>query len=174
MNAIRLKPFVRAIFQCGMFGDKQYLRLACSPDGVALINLNQTAFNTTGDTDPLLHVCRVEIKTSIAASSLSTAVSNASIDLLCVQMGTFAFLDRVPRAHIGQILQKMVVLRVSYVHYVACFEAAPLSCTLVKAPSAILEEETRVLELNGNCLLNWAFHSPEQFLPFVAPDIKKC
>ena len=173
MNAIRSKPFVRAIFPCGMFGDKQYPWLACSPDGVALIDLHQKAFNTTGDTDPLLHVCSVEIKTSIAPSSLSTAVSNASVDLLCIEMGTFAFLDRVPRVNIGQILQQMVVLRVSYVLYVVCSEVALLSCTLINAPSAISEEATRVLELNGNCLQNWAFYSPEQFPPFVAPDIKK-
>ena len=174
MNAIRSKPFVRAIFPCGMFGDKQYPWLACSPDGVALIDLHQTEFNAEGDTDPLLHVCSVEIKTSIAVLSLSTAASNASVDLLCVEMGTFAFLDRVARVHIGQILQQMVVLRVSYVLYVVCSEAALLSCPLIKAPSAILEEATRVLELNGNCLLNWAFHSPEHLPPFVAPDIKKC
>ena len=104
MNAI-IKAFCYGHFQCGMFRNRQYPWLAGSPDGVALINLNQTAFNTTGDTDPLLLVCSVEIKASIAASSLSTAVSKASVDLLWVEMGTWAFLDRVPRAHIGQILQ---------------------------------------------------------------------
>ena len=141
---------------------------------MALMELNQTAFNKTGDTDPLLHVCSVEIKESIVASSHFTALSNASVDLLCVEMGTPALFDRIPRGHVRQLLQQLIVLRVSYVLFVACPEAALLSYTLIKAFPAILREARQVLELNGNSLLNQAFGSPDQFSPFVAPGTKKC
>lgn len=139
---------------------------------MALIDLNQTAFHTTGDTDPLLHVCSVEIRTSTAASYRSAAVSNASVDLVCAEMGTPAFLKRIPCAPVGQILQLLIALRVSYLLYVACSEAALISYTLIKASPDVLQEARRVLDLNGNSLLNWGFDSPDQFPPFVAPDTK--
>ena len=47
-----------------------------------------------------------------------------------------------------------------------------MSHTLIKASSAILQEAKRVLELNFNCLQNWALERSDQFPPFAAPDTK--
>ena len=128
INALRAKTFIKAVFHCDMFGDKKPQWLVCSPDRLALIEINKTAFYTSYSTEPQLHVCSVEIKTSIVDSILSTAVGNASEDLVSVEMGMPECFERVPHCHIGQLIQQINVLHVSYLLYFACSEAALMPC----------------------------------------------
>ena len=156
-----------------MFGDKEHRWLTCSPDELALIDINKTAFNTSDCTESQLHVCSVEIKTSIADSTRSRAVGNASVNFVCVEMGRPEFLERVSHCHIDQLMQHIIVLHVSYVLYVACSKAASLSCTLIRAPLQLMQEARNILQVNGNCFLSWAYDPTECFPTFVESDTKR-
>lgn len=70
INALRAKTYIEGVFQCGMFSDKEHRWLSCSQDGLALIDINKTAFNISDSTEPQPHVCSVGITTSIADNTL--------------------------------------------------------------------------------------------------------
>ena len=129
-----------------MLPDKDLLWLACSPDGVALIDLSKTGFTFSATATTSLQIVSVEIKTSIAASSLSRALNHAGIDVSCVEVGDQECSNRIPREHIGQLLQQTVVLHVNYGIYVSCSKTAFLGCTLVRATDLLLEACKSCLE----------------------------
>lgn len=164
LASIRKKDFVKGVLPCGMFGDNDQPWLACSPDGVALIDTQRTSFRSDGLTGESLHVCSVEIKTSVADSFLSHTIQNASVDLFCVEVGTPQFVNRIPQHHVGQIIQQLAVLHTQYGLYVTCSETALLSCTLIHCSESILLRARSILHTMGSRLLPWAYE-PEPSLP---------
>lgn len=60
------KPFVINVFQCGMLARKEMDWVACSPDGVALIQKNKLSFSSSNAASDGLVIASVGIKTSVA------------------------------------------------------------------------------------------------------------
>lgn len=80
--ALAAKSFINALYECGMLARRDEDWLACSPDGVAQIDIRELGFDV-GDTQPngdaaVYRLASVEIKTIIAQSSLDRALGRAS------------------------------------------------------------------------------------------------
>ena len=125
--ALSNKPFVKALYKCGMLAKKEVDWLACSPDGVALIDVSSLNFGTdSGEIEhhtEALSVSSVEIKTSISRTSLDRALQCATMEIICCNVGDNTFRKYIPAEHMGQVLHQMIVLSVNYVIYVSASEA---------------------------------------------------
>lgn len=108
LSALSSRAFVRAVFEYGMLYRNDYPWIACSPDGVAWIDLTALCVES-GCTHT---AASVEIKTSIAASSLDPAMHNASIDVVSCVVRDDNFKKLIPQQHCGQILQHALLLAV--------------------------------------------------------------
>lgn len=173
MSSLQSKEFIRGIRECDMMADKGLPRLGCSPDGSALIDLDKTPFDGAVQSEQSLQICSIEIKTSVASSSLARALNNSGVDLICTKIGDENFKRRVPREHIEQLIQQMVGLRVKYLLYVSGSESALLSCTLTNAIDEFLETCRNCLKANCGPLVGWAHEQSVSIPAFVDMETKK-
>jgi hypothetical protein len=107
--------------------------MACSSHGIAVIDLDKIStydfmpnletqilppwadtfqFDTLAGLAGRCVLASVEIKTSVAASSLERSVQLASIDVKACQVGDEFFRRLVPEEHVGQLLHQMLVLKI--------------------------------------------------------------
>lgn len=126
------------------FADAALSLLACSADGGALIDLSKTRMERVAQFDQPSQICSVEIKTSVAASSLSRAIGNASMELICCKVGNETFVRRIPKTYMEQLIQQMFDLNVNYVLYVCCSESGILSCTLIYGTTSITADFSKL------------------------------
>ena len=124
LAALSAKPFVKAVFECGMLAKSNASWLACSPDGIALIDTKDsisTGSATNAEQEGLV-IASVEIKTSVATSSLDRGVGRATVDIVFCTVGDDQFKKYIPKEHIGQMIQQMIVLCLNYVIYISAAE----------------------------------------------------
>jgi hypothetical protein len=109
--------------------------MACSPDLIAVVDLEMLHGGPTSQIDvnamPSKHpwniqategqclLAAVEIKTSVASTSLERAAGRTSLDVNICKIGDARFLEYVPDAHIGQLLHKLLVLNLNNVLHVS-------------------------------------------------------
>ena len=86
--------------------------LACSPDAVALINLEELGLQS-GSSENSGTLASVEIKTNAAESDLERLMQNATFDVLSCKVGKGLFLELIPREHARQLLHQIVVMSVN-------------------------------------------------------------
>jgi YqaJ-like viral recombinase domain len=182
MNALERKDFVKCLFEVGMIAKKGKSWMACSPDGIAVIDLNKIPefnsneqslselqlpwtripeFNVLPGIDGRCVLCSVEIKTSVAASSLERSIELASVDVKVCRVGDSSFRSFVPEAHIGQILHQMLVLHVSHVVYVAASETGVMFIIIAYCDISTLSLCELALEQAAGECVDWAY---EDFL----------
>lgn len=167
--ALSKKPFVRAIYECGMFARADDEWVACSPDALALVDTNSLGLSDS-DTPEL---ASVEIKTSIASSSLDRALRVASVDVKTCIVGDAAFRSLVPREHTGQILHQMVVLSVRLVVYVSAAEVGVLYIVVIKSPQNILDQCLLVLKERAETCVSWAYKDDPRIPTFADPRSRR-
>lgn len=109
------KDFLLEIFECGMLCMKDSNWFDCSPESVALIDVQ--GLDVNGEHVPQL--ASVEFKTIVASSSLDKAHRHLSPDFSYCTMGDSNFVRLIPQNHCGQLLQQSVFLQLQYVVYVA-------------------------------------------------------
>ena len=123
--AVSAKYFVLCL--CGMMAMVDNGWLACSPDGVGIIDMNKLNFNQANAQEYPVDECGekfscLEIKTSVADSSLHKSIVRASVDVMKCTVGDTNFLAYIPQGHIGQLLHQMLVLAVNYCINVSAVE----------------------------------------------------
>jgi hypothetical protein len=118
--ALQAKPYIIALFECGMFAIKSVPWIACSPDAIPLVQV--------GDESA---IASVEFTSAIACTSRDRILSFPTAELLHCTVGDADFTLLIPPEHIGQILTQMVVLSVQYVIYVAASETGIAYVVLV-------------------------------------------
>jgi hypothetical protein len=133
LRALRRKTFMAGLFEAGMIAKKGKEWLACSPDGIAILNLdhctmaynpflapsasNVPPWRSTGLGEARLATAgrfvlsSVEIKTSVSTSSLQRSTAAASRDVTLCTVGDQTFKELVPEQHVGQVLHQMIVLK---------------------------------------------------------------
>jgi hypothetical protein len=94
--------FVKNVFELGMIALKEASWIACSPDGVALIDVAGLGLPGYAGAEDV--VASVEIKTSDAASSLSRAASDAAAKVITCDLGDATFREHIPEAHVAQVI----------------------------------------------------------------------
>ena len=91
--------------------------LACSPDGVGIIDITKLKFNQPTALENRIDECCelfscLEIKNSLAESSIDKSIGRASVDVMTCIVGDTDFREYIPQEHIGQLLQQILVLGV--------------------------------------------------------------
>ncbi|PXF43106.1 hypothetical protein BWQ96_07140 [Gracilariopsis chorda] len=157
--SLKLKAFVQAFYSCGMLSMKAKPWLACSPDGIAIIELLDLGLCSEESETESTQLCSVEIKTNVAQSSLDRALGLATADLVTCEVGDQSFRRYIPAEHIGQILHQMLVLAVNYVIYVSCSESGIMYTVLVHCNNSVLDTCLSALNAIALPVVSWA-HQP--------------
>jgi len=178
MCAIRSKLYVRDVFDVGMVASKQDGYLACSPDGIAL--LNKSSFPDwnvdvegaveTGEDSYVL--ATVEIKTRVAATSLGESSALSTSELILCDVGDDKFRKYIPREHMGQLMHQLVVLGFGLALYVCAAETGIIYVVLVRCSSNVRLTFRTVLTTTASPILQWA-HTDDRVIPaFVKEEHK--
>lgn len=94
IGSMKTRPFVIYLFECGMLAMKSELWIACSSDGVALIKPHILGYSNT---EPALPT--IEIKNSMAASSLDRSLSQSTGEVRRCMVGDSLFVQTIPKIH---------------------------------------------------------------------------
>jgi hypothetical protein len=140
--------------------------IASSPDGVSLIDAAGLEFSGySGDEEAL---ASVEVKTSVAASSLSGAVSNAAADIIKCDLGDATFRQYVPEAHMAQVIQQMIVLSTLFAVYVSASETGIMFVLVIRGFQPRLDAWKQSLLSTDRPLVEWAHESATATVPGFA------
>lgn len=122
VSPLSSQPFIKSLYQSGMLSKIDKAWLACSLDGIAIIDIadlfprTNTVRNTYHELDSL------EIKTGVSQSSLDRAIRRACGDILMRSVGDYTFQNFIRLEHVGEILHQIFSLSVSFVVYVSTSE----------------------------------------------------
>ena len=153
--------------------------MACFPDAVAVIdvpseNLDVAGGTTTGPEVSLQSkLAVVEIKTSVATSSLHASHRNATATILSCVVGDETFNNYVPPEHLAQVLQQMLVARMEYCVYVSASETGLQFVLRERCPADVRQICERSLRMTAKSVVEWAHHSPEEIPYYVSCETKK-
>lgn len=164
LNALLSRPAVKQVFECGMFALQNEPWIACSPDAIAWLHPVDLCakFGLIDNGPPFL--ASVEIKTSVASSSLDIALGNASQDVVYCYVGDDEFVKRIPLGHVGQLLQQALVLDVNFVVYVASSETGILFICIALIPASVRQICRTTLIDYAKDIVSWA-HSDDATPP---------
>jgi hypothetical protein len=113
-------------------------------------------------------VASLEIKTSVAASSLSSAVSNAAADVITCDLGDATFREHMPEAHMAQVIQQMIVLSTSFALYESASETGVMFILVIRGSVHCLDVWKRSLLSSAAPLAEWAHTSATATAPEFA------
>ena len=111
------------VFETRMVARSDGHWIACAPDRLALIIFDGNDVFAT-----------VEIKTSVAQSSLVRTLPLSSADAVFCDFGDETFRRMIPVDHMGQILMQVIVLQVSHAVYVAASETGIAFIVVSRCP----------------------------------------
>lgn len=170
MSSLNGRDFVKCIYECGMLGKKNETWLACSPDGIAIIDLSLLGMARDGVLDGQLAIASVEIKTSTAQSTLDRALSRATAEVVKCSVGDAKFKQYIPTEHIGQVLHQLVVLSVNYLIYISASEAGVMYTVVVHCSSNIIDQCCNVLTSVALPTVSWAHEQNPKPPAFTEPS----
>lgn len=157
MTALASKSFVVGVFETGMVALSDAHWIACSPDGLALITIDGSDVFAT-----------VEIKTSVAQSSLDRTLPLSSADAVFCDFGDETFRRMIPVDHIGQVLMQVIVLQVSHAVYVAASETGIAFIVVARCPPELFAASERLLRETCSAVIEWLFVDPVNFPAFIS------
>ena len=162
LSSLSSLSFVKCIYECGMIGKKNETWLACSPDSIALIDTCVLDLSNENITGGELSIASVEIKTSVAQSSLSRALNLATADVVTCCVGDAKFRRYVPDQHVGQVIHQMVVLSVNFVIYVSAAEAGTIYTCVVYSSADNVEKCYKAFTDVVLATVSWAHEQDRQ------------
>lgn len=113
----------------------------------------------------------VEIKTSVAESSLDRAVGRATLDVMTCWDGDSTFREYILMEHMGQILHQMMVFSVNYCIYVSSAEVGIIYVLFVRCSDATLDLCNTALHTSAYEAVAWAHHSDEAPPSFATTEV---
>jgi hypothetical protein len=195
LSALRKKHFVACLFEVGMIAKMEKQWMACSPDGIAVLKLDELSPRYGPNFEPSaatmlpwragesssvfqgacgrLVLASVEIKTSVSSSSLQRSTAAASIDVTLCEIGDSRFKELVPESHVGQVLHQMIVLKCNYCLYVSAAETGILCIVVCYCADFVLRECERRLEEISGSLVSWAYTDANEVPEMPDPELRK-
>jgi hypothetical protein len=152
LSALSRKPYVISLHECGMLTKRHERWLACSPDGIAIID--RRALGIANESNVV--IAAVEIKTSISRTAIDSQLAGMVCDVISCAVGDTAFKKFVPEGHIGQLLHQMLVLRLNHVLYLSATETGIMYVVFATCDQTILEECQHALDKYGRGAVEWA------------------
>ena len=135
-----------------MLAMKHSRYLACSPDGIALVDaqilqkFTEEGHLVNQNGIPFVPAT-FEIKTRVASKSLNTALEQAAGDAVFCEVGDETFRKYIPESHTAQVLHQMMILdvnvaiclaaeetRILYAVYVHCSDVHLATCQSILTP----------------------------------------
>lgn len=116
MEALRKIASVAWLFEVGIFERSASPFLACSADGIALLDVDSFQSGSFDDDYyfylevKLVVPASVEIKTKVQPRSLGLALCHVSSELICCVIGDEEFQKYIPNEHIGHIIHQLLVM----------------------------------------------------------------
>ncbi|PXF47310.1 hypothetical protein BWQ96_02923 [Gracilariopsis chorda] len=110
LNDYQSFPVVKGVFEVGMLGMKEARYLACSPDGMLLLELQIFNRDVLEDNDVIqvdgviYAPSNLEIKTQVAASCLGDAMLLRTGDIIFCDVRDAGFRKYIPSEHRGQLV----------------------------------------------------------------------
>lgn len=115
LSALSNQSYIKALFELGMIGRRGFDWIACSPDAVAVIDSTQMEF-----ADSLFHgsgttvmpggnqfpLATVEIKTSVAESSLEVSLALSTAETTCFDVGDPFSRETITEEHFSKCYNK--------------------------------------------------------------------
>lgn len=154
--ALSFKPFVQAVYECGMLSRADADWMACSPDGIALIDTGQLGISEDVAAHSSIELASVEIKTNVGISSLDRASGMATVDVKTCRVGDATWNKYVPTEHMGQVLHQLPVLSVHYLIYVSAAEVGIMYILVVQCSDDILHICIEALRRCAESSIAWA------------------
>ena len=174
LRALSANPFVKSVFECGMMAKADMPWMACSPDGVAIIEISKLSIvgpTFTPDSDEVIG--SIKIKTSIAEPTLDRALCRATLNTISCTVGDDESKRHVPKEHIGQIIQQMIVLSLNHTIYVCAAEVGLMYVAVVYYPQGVLDMCMHALKTSAEPLLSWAYEENGSVHGFGDRETKK-
>lgn len=147
------KDIVSAVFDFGMVCHNEYKHLACPPDGVTLLkkglSLRLLVFNDGGlrVNDEPMWLATVEVKTTVASSTLGGALELVTTEIVYCDMGDQTSHEYIGPEHISQALHQAAILRPSYAIYIVASQIGVLYTVI--APESEGQLQTTLSVLNN-------------------------
>ena len=178
LSALRGKRFVKAVFECGMLSNKDMDWWACSPDGISLIDPLAIGFDveeaaSCAETYENLSIASVEIKTSVAHDAVDRALALKTMDVQTLKLGESILLKYIPKNHIGQVLQRMIVLNVDYCVYFFASEHAVLYIVAIHVSVTQRNQLRSTLQGIAGSVNFWAYCEDQRLPSFADSAAKK-
>lgn len=176
MNTLARKEFIIGLYEVGMLSNKHCNWIACSPDGIAILDLSKAHFNDTNEEDEVEQntvLATVEIKTSVADSSLQRSLFTSSADTVFCSIGDTTFKTCVPEEHLFQVVLQLCVVGTRYGVYVAATETGILRVVVVKCEKAKLDACFLQLQTIADPVVAWAHSDVPTIPPFADSQTKK-
>ncbi|PXF42430.1 hypothetical protein BWQ96_07841 [Gracilariopsis chorda] len=121
LNALQSFPVVKGVFEVEMPGMKEARYLACSLDGMLLLELqifNRDVLedNNVIQVDGIMYaLSTLEMKTRVATSFLGDLMLLSTGDIICSDVRDADFRKYIPSEHRGQLVYQMMDLKISFV-----------------------------------------------------------
>lgn len=130
--------------------------MACSQDGIGYINIQCLRLphnNSIGD-NVNAKLASSEIRTSVASTRLKERNRYASSNVHTCSVAEKKFLQLILREHCGLLIQKAMVLHVSYVVYVSASETSLIYVVVFFFPTEFVSHCREVLWKAGGKVVN--------------------
>lgn len=180
VEALKTMDGILTVFPCGMLATLGEDYMACSPDGIALIDVDYFPSGIIDDEWRAVKiegkswgVAAVEVKTSVADTTVGDLLSLATATTIYCKVGDSSFVKYVAKEHTGQVMQQMMVLNVNFCIYVRAAECGVVYKVIVYCPSHTLDVALDILRSMVRPLLQWVSATPFSLPPFVGDDHKQ-
>lgn len=173
---LRNIPVVHAIFDTGMFAMREHPHLACSPDAVALVEVNEqfsTSLGGQGDIhidEKSFWVAPVEIKTKVAANTVGVALELLQTEPVFCDIGDDVSHRFIPRDHLMQVVQQATVIGASLTIYTVASETGVLYTVFACMKEWIREACVTSLNKVAQTVVGWAHTHGGEIPSFVRAE----
>lgn len=97
LKYLHKNSFIQSILKCDVVACKDHNWIACSPDSATLLDLSTLPFEGPVQ----YHRASVEIKKSVAFSTIDTTLQNAANDVICCVAECTVFKNIIPHSYYG-------------------------------------------------------------------------
>lgn len=171
---LRTMAFVRDVYEVGMLELSQHQELACSPDGVALLDSNPSvSSHLEGDGDlevdgNRVWIAPVEVKTRVSPNTLGTSIVLTSAEALFCDLGDEVCHKYVATEHLAQVVQQVTVLGAQFAVYIMASETGVLYTVVMRVSDAMKVVCLETLKRVSDPVVTWA-QMADGSIPYFAP-----
>ena len=179
LAAIISMCFVRYVFEVGMLCLKDVPYLACSPDGVIILDTEVaerlypfSSIESHNATENMEVLASFEIKPKVTARSLASSISLSSDDPVLSTVGDYLLKKYVAKEHMAQMLQQVIILGLHYSVYVVACETGVLYTVLIYWSPEVIETCLAGLKLICGPVVSWSYEESAKTPQFVDSELR--